>query len=337
MGVQIEVPARPATYYTLPVAGGTPSDFASQGYRLMLEAGTVAPASCASVTGLAATNLTATGATLTFTDPAAAGSYQIIYGPVGFDPTTGGTTVTTTASPYTLTALQPGNTYDIYVRSNCAGGGNSYVAGPVNVITPCVNTAAISGFPYLETFDNTVAGQSLPCGITVLDANADATTWRISTEFPYSGTRNIRYQGIVASVAANDWFFTPALALPGTANTRFQVAFRYRAAGTGNTGTSAYTESLEVKSGAAATVAGQTNLLYTNSAINNLVYAQAGGTSTPVVAYLPAGASTQYVGFHVNSAALQGNLYIDDLSVTAVTVTATTSEALLRAISVFPN
>jgi len=114
------------------------------------------------------------------------------------------------------------------------------------------------------------------------------------------------------------------------------VAFRYRAAGVGSTGTSNFTEGLEVKSGTAATVAGQTNLLYTNASINNLAYSLANGTSIPVVAYLPAGASTQYVGFHVNSAANQGNLYIDDLSVTAVTVTAT-SETLLRAISVFPN
>ena len=36
------------------------------------------------------------------------------------------------------------------------------------------------------------------------------------------------------------------------------------------------------------------------------------------------------------SAALQSNLYIDDLSITATAVTAT-SEALLRAVSVFPN
>ncbi|RZL13209.1 MAG: T9SS type A sorting domain-containing protein [Hymenobacter sp.] len=337
VGIQQEIPGRPATYYTVPVAGGTPSDIGTSNYRFMIEANTVTPAACASVTGLTATNLTATGATLTFTDPASAGSYQVIYGPTGFDPATGGTTITITASPYTLTALQPGNAYDVYVRTNCTGGGTSYLVGPVNVVTPCVNTAAISGFPYTESFDNIPTGQALPCGITVLDTNADNVTWRISTENPNSGTRNMRYQGILATVAANDWFFTPALALPNApANTRFQVSFRYRAAGTGSTGTSNFTEALEVKSGASATVAGQTNLLYTNNSINNLVYAQANSTSAPVVAYLPAGASTQYVGFHVKSAALQSNLYIDDLSVTAVIITAT-SEALLRAVSVFPN
>jgi hypothetical protein len=195
----------------------------------------------------------------------------------------------------------------------------------------------VSSFPYTQTFDTVVPGQALPCGITTLDANSDGTTWRISNEAPNSGTNSMRYQGsVVNNVAANDWFFSPALVLPGTANTRYQVAFRYRAAGVGSTGTSNYTESLEVKSGTAATAAGQTNLLYTNASINNLAYNLANGSSTPVVAYLPAGASTQYVGFHVISAANQGNLYIDDLSVTAVTVTGT-SEALLRAVNVFPN
>jgi hypothetical protein len=204
-------------------------------------------------------------------------------------------------------------------------------------LRPCAAATAITAFPYNENFDTVLTGQTVPCGIAVLDANADGATWRAATENPFSGTNAMRYQGAVLNnVVANDWFFTPALVLPGTANTRYQVAFRYRAAGTGTTGTSNFTESLEVKSGTAATVAGQTNLLYTNASINNLAYAQAGGASTPVVACLPAGASTQYVGFYVISAANQGNLYIDDLSVTAVTVTGT-SEALLRAVNVFPN
>jgi hypothetical protein len=336
VGIQQEIPARPATYYTLPVAGGTPTDIASSGFRFMIEATTIVPATCASVTGLTATNPTATGATITFTDPASASSFQIIYGPVGFDPTNSGSTVTATASPYTLTTLQPGNTYDVYVRTNCPGGGTSYIAGPVSVTTPCVNTAAISGFPYTEGFENIPTGQALPCGITVIDANTDNATWRVSTEYPNSGTRNMRYQSVTTNAAADDWFFTPPLAVVSTATRRYQVAFSYRAAGTGSTGTSNFTEALEVKSGAAATVAGQTNLLYTNNSINNLAYAQAGGSSGPVVAYLPIGNTTQYVGFHVKSAAQQGNLYIDNLSVTAVTVTAT-SEALLRAVTVFPN
>jgi trimeric autotransporter adhesin len=168
----------------------------------------------------------------------------------------------------------------------------------------------------------------------VLDANNDGATWAVSATNPNSGANSIRYRGLVLNnVVADDWFFTPPLTLLGTS--RYQVAFRYRGEGIANS-PSTYTESLEVKSGTAATVAAQTNLLFTNTAITNTNYALANGTSVPVVALLPAGASTQYVGFHVKSSANQGNLYIDDVAVTAVAITAT-SEALLRAVSVFPN
>jgi hypothetical protein len=339
LATQTEVPLRSTTFY-ISGNGTTWTDLAATTYavRFGIEANlTVAP-NCLAPTGLAVSGTTANATTVAFTAAASTSGYELVYGPSGFAPTAGtGTTVAVTTSPYTLTGLQPATRYDLYIRSVCATTGTSTYAGPVSFTTGCAATTSIAAFPYAESFDNIVPGQALPCGFTVLDANADGTTWRISTENPNSGTNDMRYQGsVVNNAAANDWFFTPALVLPGTANTRYQVAFRYRAAGVGSTGISNFTESLEVKSGTAATAAGQTNLLYTNASINNLAYGQANGTSTPVVGYLPAGASTQYVGFHVISPANQGNLYIDDLSVTAVVVTGT-SEALLRAVNVYPN
>jgi hypothetical protein len=92
-----------------------------------------------------------------------------------------------------------------------------------------------------------------------------------------------------------------------------------------------------VKVGPTATPAGQTTTLYSNTAITNTGYALANATSTPAVAVFTPGAGTQYVGFHVFSAAEQGNLYIDDLNITSSVVTATSSAALLRAVTVFPN
>ena len=277
---------------------------------------------------------TATTAVFSFTDAGTSGSYQLIYGPVGFQPATSGTTVTATGSPATLTGLQPGTTYQVYVRTNCTGGGTSLLTGPLNFNTVCGATTVVAAFPYAENFDGLPAGQALPCGVTLLDGNNDGATWALTRTSPSSGTSAIRYAGLTLNnVAANDWFFTPALTL--AANTRYQVAFRYRGEGIANS-PSAFTETLEVRSGASATVAGQTNLLYANAAITNTSYALANGTSVPVVALLPAGAGTQYVGFHVKSSANQGNLYIDDIAITATAVSAN-SEALLRAISVFPN
>ncbi|MGI4740367.1 MAG: T9SS type A sorting domain-containing protein [Janthinobacterium lividum] len=336
---QTEDPLRPGTFY-LSFSGSTPwYDLSAYDlpFRFAIEVGLGAAPNCAAPTGLAVSAITPTTAMAAFTAATGTSSYQLIYGPTGFNPNAGGTTVAATTSPVTLTGLTPGTAYQIYIRSTCTAGGTSLLSAPVSFTTACDPNTTVSTFPYNQNFDTVLAGQSLPCGITTLDANGDGTTWRISTENPNSGIYDLRYQGaVVNNVAADDWFFTPPLALPGTAGTRYQVAFRYRAAGVGSVGTSNYTESLEVKSGLAATVAGQTNLLYTNTSINNLAYALANGTSTPVVAYLPAGASTQYVGFHVKSAANQSNLYIDDLSVTAVVVTAT-SPALMKAITVFPN
>jgi hypothetical protein len=198
----------------------------------------------------------------------------------------------------------------------------------------------VSAFPYAESFDAIAAGQTLPCGLTVLDANNDKATWAIirntsTITTSYSGPNALRYTSAINnSVAADDWFFTPGLTT--AANTRYQLAFRYRGEGIVNS-PSSYIEKLEVKVGPSATPAGQTTTLFSNTNITNTSYALANATATPAVAVFTPGAGTQYVGFHVFSDANQGNLYIDDINITASVVTATSSAALLRAVTVFPN
>ena len=334
LSYQTEAPIRSGAFYYLPGGTATWLDFApNNSFRFAIEFGTVVP-NCAPPTTLAVGNITATSASVFFTAPASGTTnYEVLYGPVGFALSTG-TLVTATTAPVALSGLTPATTYQVYVRSNCTAGGNSSYATPTTFTTPCSPTQTVTAFPYSQNFDTLVPGQSLPCGFSVLDANNDGATWAVSATNPNSGANSIRYRGLVLNnVVADDWFFTPPLTLLATS--RYQVAFRYRGEGIANS-PSTYTESLEVKSGTAATVAAQTNLLFTNTAITNTNYALANGTSVPVVALLPAGASTQYVGFHVKSSANQGNLYIDDVAVTAVAITAT-SEALLRAVSVFPN
>ncbi|HEX8657488.1 MAG TPA: fibronectin type III domain-containing protein [Hymenobacter sp.] len=336
IATQTETPLRASTFYISATGAAPWTDLAPTTFqrRFAIEVELLPAPTCVAPTNLAITGTTATTAVASFTAASNVGGYELIYGPTGFQPATGGTTVTASASPFTLTGLQPGTNYQVYVRSNCTGGGKSFLAGPVNFSTICNTVTTVTAFPYNEGFDNILTGQALPCGIKIIDANGDGTTWAVTRTTPNSGTSAIRYNAITLNnVAANDWFFTPALVL--AANTRYQVAFRYRGEGIANS-PSSFTESLEVKSGAEATAAAQTNLLYTNAAITNTSYALANGTSTPVVALLPAGAGTQYVGFHVKSAANQGALYIDDIVVAPVVASAT-SEALMRAVSVFPN
>ncbi|MBF9238799.1 T9SS type A sorting domain-containing protein [Hymenobacter sp. BT683] len=335
IATQTETPLRASTFYFSPDGASSWTDMSVQYPRRLAIEVKLAPApNCAQPTALAVTNTTANTATVSFTDASNSGSYRIIYGPVGFQPLTGGTTVTATTNPFTITGLQAGSNYQVYVRSNCSAGGTSFITGPVNFSTSCNAVTAVATFPYVERFDNLPIGQALPCGTSVLDANNDRATWTVSKANPNTGTSSLRYTGLTLNnVVADDWYFLPALVL--SANSRYQVAFRYRGEGITNS-PSSFTESLEVTSGTAATAAAQTNVLYTNTAITNTAYLLANGTSTPVVALLPAGASTQFVGFHAKSIANQGNLYIDDIAVTATTVSAN-SEALLRAISVFPN
>lgn len=334
---QNEYPLRPDShYYSL-----NNTDWASLelgpgiGLRLAIEF-TTAPVTCQVPFAPTAGSVTATGASISFGVPASGiGSYQVVYGPVGFNPATAGTTVTATTSPAVLTGLNPATTYQVYLRSSCSPTSTSAFTNPIIFTTGCSANALIASFPYEQNFELIAAGQALPCGFTTLDANGDNATWRITKTSPSSGVNALRYTSALTNgVAADDWAFTPALRL--ASGTRYQVAFRYR--GEGVLGSpSPYVEKLEVKVGATPTPAGQTTLLYTNSSIANVAYEAASNVSIPVVASFTPAAGTQYVGFHVFSDANQGNLYLDDIRITAAVVTATTSEALLRAVSVFPN
>jgi hypothetical protein len=337
LGLQAELPTRPGAFYYEDLGGSAPEDVAEIGFgNFMIDVNVGSAPSCLPPTAAAFSALTGTSAQVTFTGGSASpAGYTIIYGLAGFDPTTGGTTITSATLPISITGLVPNTVYQVFVRTNCSASNQSALSGPFQFQTGCAPTTTVAAFPYSETFDNIIPGQPLPCGISILNANGDAATWAINRTAPSSGTNAMRYtSALTNSVAADDWFFTPPLTT--VANTRYQVAFRYRAEGIVNS-PSNYIERLEVKAGPSALVAGQITTLYTNNNITNTNYALANATSNPVVAVFTPGAGTQYVGFHVISAAEQGNLYIDDLSITASIITATTSEALLRAVSVFPN
>lgn len=337
LGLQAESPTRPGSFYYEALGGSLPADLAGNGFgNFMIDVNVGAVPACLPPTAATFSVLTGTSAQVTFTGGTASPTgYTIVYGPVGFDPTTTGTTITSATLPISITGLTPNTVYQVFVRANCSATSQSTLSGPFQFQTGCAPNTTVAAFPYTETFDNIIPGQPLPCGITILNANNDAATWAINKTAPNSGVNAMRYTSTITnSAAADDWFFTPALTT--AASTRYQVAFRYRAEGILNS-PSNYTERLEVKAGPSATAAGQTTTLYTNNNITNTSYALANATSTPVVAVFTPGAGTQYVGFHVISAAEQGNLYIDDLSITSAVFTATTSEALMRAISVFPN
>ncbi|HEX8328458.1 MAG TPA: T9SS type A sorting domain-containing protein [Hymenobacter sp.] len=342
-GVQNETPTRPSTFFTgssLIAAAPTPTIITGV-FKFPFGAETATPPTCFAPTAFAATGSTATSVSFSFTGVTGATGYQIVYGPRGFTPSATSTTSPTfTGTTYTLTGLTGATAYDFYVRTICSATDQSAPAGPVSATTACV-APTISSFPYSENFDVVATGQTLPCGVTVSDVNSDGFTWQARSSAVSPATANVArsapnamvygFNSNDVTVGANDWFFTPALALSSTQ--RYRLSFYYRGP-VGSAG-NPYTNALEVKYGAAATPAGQTTTLFTNNSISNAGYLVANNTSTPVVADITPASGTFFVGFHATSFADQGFLAVDDVMITAGPLA--TSEALKRAVSVFPN
>ena len=338
---QSENPTRPNTFYAglVSTPGAPVAIFNTAGSNLKLpfEADLLVASACAAPTAVRVTG-TATTASVAFAGPANSTGFQIVYGPTGFNPATAGTTTATfTGTPGAITGLTSATCYDFYVRTVCGATDRSTLTGPINFCTPCT-APTISTFPYSQNFDVLSPGQALPCGITVTDANADGYTWQTRSTVDASlASGNISrstpnamvyvYNSADITAAADDWFYTPALTL--AAGQRYRLSFYYRVAAGG------YTEKLEVKYGAAATPAGQTNTIFTNTNISNAAYALANNTSTPAVLDITPAAGTYYVGFHAISGSNQGFLAVDDVTIAASPLA--TSEALKRAVSVFPN
>lgn len=332
LAYQVEDPLRPNTFYYKTATGAwTSVNATTLRTRLALEAGLGTAAACDVPTALTVTSPSPTTATVTFTAAAGATGYSIIYGPAGFNPNSAGTTVATTTSPYTITGLAGLTSYDVYIRTNCSASSQSDLVGPVRVTTAC-QPPIISTFPYTENFDG-VAADNLPCGVTVSNVNGDDESWFVTDQRgPASAPNHIAYffSTTNTTTAVDDWFYTPALFM--RAGSTYQLTFKYKALVLGTF------EKMEVKYGTAATPAAQTNLLWSNNNIVNTSYV----TTTPgtgagqVMAITPTTSGNVYIGFHAKSDADQYALFVDDISVTASTLTGTSS-ALQKAINLYPN
>ena len=86
---------------------------------------------CPKPTGFAVTGSTETTVTLSWTAGNNETEWSVVYGPQGFDPETGGTTVgNIDATSYQVTGLTAGTSYDFYVFANCVGEVSDYT-GPI--------------------------------------------------------------------------------------------------------------------------------------------------------------------------------------------------------------
>lgn len=123
------------------------------------------PNTCISPSGTAASSITATTATISWTAPSSSPSsgyeYEVRTSGIAGSGTTGLTTSGTTAAGVVtkdLTGLSSSTTYSVYIRSNCGSGDYSGWTGVYNFTTELV-----VGLPYSEPFTTT----STPSGYNI--------------------------------------------------------------------------------------------------------------------------------------------------------------------------
>jgi hypothetical protein len=182
------------------------------------------PLACPLPTALTATNVTATGADLGWTDNAGATAWDVEYGTVGFTQGAGTMVTGTATNPHSITGLSAGIGYDFYVRADCGGNGASPWVGPFSFATPfqaaigvvCTTPGAISSVLFSEEFDNNNAGWTGDIGSGSADWEIpnNATSSNTGADNAHSGSS---YMNFEASSAANQTgsIVSPAINLTG--------------------------------------------------------------------------------------------------------------------------
>ena len=110
--------------------------------------------SCPNPTAFVLNSVTASDASIGWTDNATASNWDIEYGLSGFAQGTG-TSVIASTNPYTLSGLSSSTDYDVYIRAICAAGDTSSILlGSFTTPLACGDTATICYDNNNATFDN---------------------------------------------------------------------------------------------------------------------------------------------------------------------------------------
>lgn len=136
--------------------------------------------SCLTPSNLAASNITSTGADITWTSGASNLGSTIEYGISGFTPGNGAIATSTNGS-VTLSNLTPATRYDVYVTDSCGATDLSGTAGPISFTTLC---PSVFMAPYSTDFEGISLGNLATyenCWTTNVSSNPrweaeDATT-----------------------------------------------------------------------------------------------------------------------------------------------------------------
>ena len=107
--------------------------------------------SCSDPTGLTASNVTVSGADVSWTIGGTETAWNVEYGLSGF--TLGSGTITSTTTPsYSMSGLSDNTSYDVYVQADCGSGNVSQWVGPLSVTTSLAPGSC--GIFTLELYDS---------------------------------------------------------------------------------------------------------------------------------------------------------------------------------------
>lgn len=151
-------------------------------------------AACAVPGTLATSGTTYSGTGVSWTGTAA--NYQVSYGAQGTTADNGILMAPQTATSATISGLDPGTNYSVYVRALCGNnpGDTSFWVGPVNFATPCAAPVIAMG---------TIAEGAQPTQITTCGANDGTITLTLTTPVPYAGNYDVAYtkDGVAQTLA----------------------------------------------------------------------------------------------------------------------------------------
>ena len=145
---------------------------------------------CDAMTGVAVSNITVTGATVSWTSPANITSWEVVVVPTGAAVTTG-TPVQTTSNPYTISGLAEHTTYDVYVRGDCTFGRHSDWSTVQSFTTEYTDCDAMTG---VSVSNITVTGATVswtsPANISSWEVVVVPTGGAVTTGTPVPTIQN---------------------------------------------------------------------------------------------------------------------------------------------------
>ncbi len=150
-----------------------------------------------------------------------------------------------------------------------------------------------------ESFEE-ITPPGLPAGWTVENTNGDDKQWETKNYGGYKvRPKCVRYSAHSVN-PANDWFFTPALALsPGI---QYTLRFKYRVSSAPNP------EKLAIWFGTAPASGSMTTQIFNRTNITDTLYRDT------AVNFTVSSSGNYYIGFHCLSDANRRRLFVDDIS-----------------------